>query len=76
DRDFLLGILNQHLAEPIRAEDVAASFSGLRPLVGVAGGSTADASRTHLIVDEPGAPISVVGGKLTVYRRMAEDAVD
>lgn len=76
DRAFLLDILNRHLATPISDAEVRASFSGLRPLVGAAGGETADASRHHLVLDRPGTPICIVGGKLTVYRKMAEDAVD
>ncbi|GAB4099580.1 glycerol-3-phosphate dehydrogenase/oxidase [Sinomonas halotolerans] len=43
---------------------------------GGSGAGTADASRRHLLIDEPGRPITVTGGKLTTYRRMAEDAVD
>ncbi len=84
DVEFLLGIVNATLAVPLLREDVVGTFAGLRPLVragrreGHRAGDdgTADISRRHLVVDRPGAPITVVGGKLTTYRRMAQDAVD
>ena len=43
---------------------------------GRARGETADVSRRHLLIDEPGHPLTIAGGKLTTYRQMAEDAVD
>jgi glycerol-3-phosphate dehydrogenase len=83
DVDFLLDIVNPVLAVPLSRGDVVGSFAGLRPLVeAVPGGGhdgpdgTADISRRHLVRDIPGGPITVVGGKLTTYRRMAQDAVD
>lgn len=78
DVDFLLDIVNTTLALPLTRDDVVGSFAGLRPLVRVAhaGDETADISRRHLVRDVPGQPITVVGGKMTTYRRMAQDAVD
>ncbi|POH57822.1 glycerol-3-phosphate dehydrogenase/oxidase [Arthrobacter glacialis] len=80
DVDFLLDVVNATLTVPLTGEDVVGSFAGLRPLVEAAHGDgpdgTADISRRHLIRDVPGAPITVVGGKMTTYRRMAQDAVD
>ncbi|WP_042543232.1 glycerol-3-phosphate dehydrogenase/oxidase [Leucobacter komagatae] len=75
DIDFLLRIANASLDTALDRSDVLSSFAGLRPLVG-GGADSASASRRHLVLDTPGAPITVTGGKLTVYRRMAEDAVD
>lgn len=40
------------------------------------GGNTADISRRHAVLESPSGVITVVGGKLTTYRRMAQDAVD
>lgn len=80
DEQFLLETMSAVLAEPLTPSDVVGRFAGLRPLVTMAGrgegGSSADASRDHLLIDEPGRPITITGGKLTEYRRMAEDAVD
>lgn len=73
---FLLDTINQGLADPLTADDVISTFSGYRPLLSNpdAEGPSADLSRKHAVID--GNPISIVGGKLTAYRRMAQDAVD
>ena len=80
DVDHLLGIVNATLAVPLTRDDVVGTFAGLRPLAQAARGDgfdgTSDISRRHLVRDEPGMPITVVGGKMTTYRRMAQDAVD
>jgi glycerol-3-phosphate dehydrogenase len=57
--------------------DVAGRYAGLRPLLAGPQAATADLSRRHAVVEDPetGALV-VVGGKLTTYRRMAQDAVD
>lgn len=74
--DFLLATLNRVLSAPITRAQVRGSFAGLRPLVDTAGRATADISRRHLVdVSEHGV-VTVLGGKLTTYRRMAEEAVD
>lgn len=75
----LLDGVSSVLAEPLTRDDVVATFSGLRPLlVGRHGdqGVTADLSRRHAVSESDDGVITVVGGKLTTYRRMAEDAVD
>ena len=64
------------LAVPLRAEDVVGTYSGLRPLVSDEHATTADISRKHLIARQPNDVIAVTWGKLTAYRKMAEDAVD
>ena len=56
-------------------DDVVGSYAGLRPLL-AAGGATADLSRRHTVVVSDSGMVTVVGGKLTTYRRMAQDAVD
>lgn len=73
---FLLDSINRVIAEPIAREQVRGAFAGLRPLVDAAHGSTADISRRHLVSASDSGFVSVLGGKLTTYRRMAEDAVD
>ncbi|MGY1984662.1 glycerol-3-phosphate dehydrogenase/oxidase [Blastococcus sp. SYSU DS0669] len=77
----LLDTVNQVLAEPLTRADLVGAYSGYRPLVlpesaGTGpGGATADLSRRHLLAWD-GPVLSVVGGKLTTYRAMAEEAVD
>ena len=74
--DFLLATINTALARELTREDVRGAFAGLRPLLDTADGNTADVSRRHAVVESPQGVITVVGGKLTTYRRMAQDAVD
>ncbi|HEV7186287.1 MAG TPA: glycerol-3-phosphate dehydrogenase/oxidase [Blastococcus sp.] len=77
----LLDTVNQVLAEPLTRADLVGAYAGLRPLVLPAsagtgpGGATADLSRKHLLQWD-GPVLSVVGGKLTTYRAMAEETVD
>ncbi|MFE7846006.1 glycerol-3-phosphate dehydrogenase/oxidase [Microbacterium sp. NPDC057407] len=77
----LLATVNTVLARPLGREDVVATFAGLRPLLAAPDGTadpgaTSDLSRRHAILESATGALSVVGGKLTTYRRMAEDAVD
>lgn len=74
---MLLDTVNVALRHPLDRADVLATFSGLRPLLASAeDGETSDLSRRHATVVSADGIISVVGGKLTTYRRMAEDGVD
>jgi glycerol-3-phosphate dehydrogenase len=75
---FLLDAMSGLLDTPLGPGDVLGAFAGLRPLLGdgAADGSTADLSRRHAVLTSPDGVITVVGGKLTTYRRMAQDAVD
>ena len=75
DVGFLLDVLGSALDQPVRRADVAGAFAGLRPLLD-GGGRTADLSRRHAVLTSPDGVVTVVGGKLTTYRRMAQDAVD
>ncbi|RBY96337.1 glycerol-3-phosphate dehydrogenase [Blastococcus sp. TF02-8] len=77
----LLDTVNQVLAEPLTRGDLVGSYAGYRPLVlpeaaGTGpGDATADLSRKHLLRWD-GPVLTVVGGKLTTYRAMAEETVD
>jgi glycerol-3-phosphate dehydrogenase len=75
DIDFLLTTLSTALAVPLTQDDVVGTYAGLRPLVD-GEGKTADLSRHHAVIRGDGGLVSIVGGKLTTYRRMAQDAVD
>jgi glycerol-3-phosphate dehydrogenase len=77
EEDFLLGTLSRALQTPLTGGDVLGRYAGFRPLLDTGGGSTADLSRSHSILESSdGTLLTVVGGKLTTYRRMAEDTVD
>lgn len=75
--DTLLDVVNTVLAEPLTRADVLSTFAGLRPLLAGRGDDeTSDLSRRHAVIESSSGLLSLVGGKLTTYRRMAEDAVD
>ncbi|MFI9383942.1 glycerol-3-phosphate dehydrogenase/oxidase [Kutzneria sp. NPDC052558] len=76
DVDFLLGVASSVLQQPLTPADVIGSYAGLRPLIEQDGSRSADLSRRHAVLTSPEGVITVVGGKLTTYRRMAADAVD
>jgi glycerol-3-phosphate dehydrogenase len=73
--DFLVGTVSSNLAHPLTRADVVGAYAGLRPLLR-ADGRTSDLSRRHAVLTSGSGVVTVVGGKLTTYRRMAEDAVD
>jgi glycerol-3-phosphate dehydrogenase len=75
DVEFLLSTLSASLEVPLTRADVLGTYAGLRPLVD-GDGRTADLSRRHAVIRGDGGLVSVVGGKLTTYRQMAQDAVD
>lgn len=79
DISWILEQINRVLIDPLTRDDVLGAFAGLRPLVtlgAVDSGDTSDISRKHLISQAPEGHITITGGKLTTYRRMAQDAVD
>ncbi len=63
--------------EASRSEsDVVSAWAGLRPLVCAKKGTTVDLSRSHAVYEFAPEVVGITGGKLTTYRRMAQDAVD
>jgi glycerol-3-phosphate dehydrogenase len=77
DVEYLLGALNRAIAEPVGPADVTGTWAGLRPLLRTADSArTADLSRRHGVRVSTSNVITITGGKLTTYRRMAADTVD
>ncbi|MBC8364199.1 MAG: glycerol-3-phosphate dehydrogenase/oxidase [Actinobacteria bacterium] len=77
DVAYLLGAVNALTDAELVPADVTGSWAGLRPLVATAETDrTADLSRHHVVHTDPSGVVTVTGGKLTTYRRMAQDAVD
>ena len=80
DVTWILEQLSSALSRPLSDDDVIGTYAGLRPLVAPADGNdsdgTADISRRHLVRVTNDGYVVVTGGKLTTYRRMAQDAVD
>jgi glycerol-3-phosphate dehydrogenase len=77
DVDYLLSAVNRAIVEPLDTSDVLSTWAGLRPLLREAGNErTADLSRRHAVRVSESGVITITGGKLTTYRRMAADTVD
>lgn len=73
---FLLDTVNTALDVALTRADMVGAYAGLRPLIDAGAGRTADVSRKHTVTESPSGVISVIGGKLTEYRYMAEDVLD
>jgi glycerol-3-phosphate dehydrogenase len=76
--EFILHTAATYLKKPPVRSDVLSIFAGLRPLAASLskGGATKEVSRRHKITLSPSGLISVIGGKWTTYRRMAEETID
>ena len=78
--EYMCRAVNRYLARPARPQDVVWSYSGVRPLYddGTADPSAVTRDYTLRVDDDAGAApvLSVFGGKITTYRRLAEQAVD
>jgi glycerol-3-phosphate dehydrogenase len=72
----LLDDANRFLDLRLSIADVVGAFAGLRPLVASDAPTTATTSREHAVAVAPSGLVSVTGGKLTTYRRVARDTVD
>jgi glycerol-3-phosphate dehydrogenase len=82
DVDYLLEAANNVTTSQLTRADVTGVWAGLRPLLappdkgGHVSERTADLSRRHTVRTSEHGVVTVRGGKLTTYRKMAEDTVD
>jgi glycerol-3-phosphate dehydrogenase len=78
DISYLLHHLNRYLSINLTEDNIISTYAGYRPLLSSRGpeDSTAKLSRTHAVLQSPSGLVTIVGGKLTTYRRMAQDTVD
>ncbi len=77
DIDYLLRAVNGANANKVTTEDIVGTWAGLRPLVkSASSGRTADLSRRHKVRRSDSGVVTITGGKLTTYRRMAADTVN
>ncbi|MCG1053477.1 glycerol-3-phosphate dehydrogenase/oxidase [Mycetohabitans sp. B5] len=74
--DFLLEGARSALKTDLQPHDVVGSIAGCRPLVGPPGGKTIEMRRNHEIHVAPDGLVTIVGGKLTTSRHMAEQTID
>ena len=79
DIAYLLEHLNRYLSVSLTEEDIISTYAGYRPLLKPRQNSehsSAKLSRTHAVFQGHSGVVTIVGGKLTTYRRMAQDTVD
>ncbi len=75
--DFILETASRYLQEKPSRDDILSIYAGVRPLVNQKSArSTAQLSRDHVIEVSRSGMITIVGGKWTTYRRMAEKCID
>jgi glycerol-3-phosphate dehydrogenase len=75
DVRYLLDALDATFRKVVRGTDIVGTWSGVRPLVHEPGKEPSEISRRDEIRAGPGSVVSIAGGKLTTYRKMAERAV-
>jgi glycerol-3-phosphate dehydrogenase len=79
DVTYLLDTCNRYLRVPLERRDILATYAGFRPLIkskSADKSASAKLSRSHAVLDGPAGMVSIVGGKLTTWRRMAEDTMN
>jgi glycerol-3-phosphate dehydrogenase len=80
DVTYLLAHLNRYLRRPVSRADIVATYAGYRPLLRMGDARhtrvSGQLSRTYTVVEGADGLLTVSGGKLTAYRRMAEDVGD
>ena len=80
ERDYLLGAVSEYFKKPVTKEMIRWSYSGIRPLYDDGASKAQEATRDYVLkLDHPagGAPLlSVFGGKITTFRKLAESALE
>ena len=81
--DYLLGVVGRYFTAPPTRADIVHSFSGVRPLYDDNADNPSAVTRDYIFDIDPKAPaagiapvLSVFGGKITTYRKLAEHALD
>lgn len=76
--DYLCEVASQYLAETVTPQDVVWHFSGIRPLFNDGANEATEATRDYVITQDSQYSdhlINVFGGKITTYRRLAEEVM-
>src|SRR5262249_9508218 len=79
--DYLLELANTYLASPLGREDIVWTYSGVRPLYDDGSADPSEITRDYVLEVDTGANggapmLSIYGGKITTYRKLAEQALD
>src|SRR5690606_24910364 len=75
---YLLSAASEYFKQPVSRDAIVWTYSGVRPLHDDGAGKAQDATRDYVLkLENDGAPLlTIFGGKLTTYRRLAEEALD
>ena len=77
DVEYLLDLVNGVFPKlQVESSDIIGQWSGVRPLVYEAGKASKDVSRRDQIWVSPSGLVTIAGGKLTAWRKMAEEVMD
>lgn len=81
ETDYLLSVVNRYLRQPVQRDDIVGSWAGVRPLYDDAEGRASAVTRDYIFdvtggKDGEPAMLSIFGGKITTYRRLAEHALE
>ena len=81
ETDYLVELVNRYLAKPVSRDDIVWTYSGVRPLYDDGESNPAAVTRDYVLKLDAGTDgaqppvLSIYGGKLTTYRKLAEAAV-
>ncbi|WP_258571233.1 glycerol-3-phosphate dehydrogenase [Flavimaribacter sediminis] len=77
---YLCRMASEYFEEPVRAEDIVWTYSGVRPLYDDGASSAQSATRDYVVRRDPklghGTLINIFGGKITTFRRLSESVVE
>lgn len=80
ETDYLLGAVSEYFRKPVTRQMIRWAYSGIRPLYDDGASKAQEATRDYVLkLDHPmgGAPLlSVFGGKITTFRKLAEAAME
>lgn len=77
EQDYLCAFASQYFENPVTRDDIVWTYSGVRPLYDDGAKSATAATRDYVLsLDQNGAPLlNIFGGKITTYRKLAENAL-
>ena len=77
EQDYLCAFATQYFEKPVTRDDIVWTYSGVRPLYDDGAKSATAATRDYVLsLDDNGAPLlNIFGGKITTYRKLAENAM-
>ena len=78
EQDYLCAFASRYFEKPVTRDDIVWTYSGVRPLYDDGAENASAATRDYTLrLDDSAAPLlSIFGGKITTYRRLAESAMD